>query len=108
MRRGSIFIHDKKTEEISIVAAYGLTQEEMSRGKYRIGEGIVGQVIKTGLPMFIPDIEKEPQFLNKTGSRPSKAGISFLYIPIKTVQQFLKIFLKQSYLVQKKELLQML
>ncbi len=72
MRRGSIFVLDKKTEEISIVAAYGMTQEEISRGIYRIGEGIVGKVIEIGLPMFIPDIEKEPQFLNKTGSRPNK------------------------------------
>ncbi|MDW7998208.1 MAG: sigma 54-interacting transcriptional regulator [Thermodesulfovibrio sp.] len=87
MRRGSIFILDKKTEEISIVAAYGLTQEEMKRGRYKIGEGIVGKVIETGIPMFIPDIEKEPQFLNKTGSRPNKKGISFLCVPIKIEEE---------------------
>lgn len=91
MRRGSIFIFDKKTEEISIVAAYGLTQEEISRGKYKVGEGIVGKVIETGLPMFIPDIEKEPQFLNKTGSRPDKRGISFLCVPIKIEDEILGV-----------------
>lgn len=91
MRRGSIFILDKKTEEISIVAAYGLTQEEMSRGRYRIGEGIVGKVIESGQPMFIPDIEKEPQFLNKTGSRPNKKGISFLCVPIKIEDEVLGV-----------------
>lgn len=83
MRRGSIFVYDKKTKEIKIVAAYGLTEKEMSRGRYRVGEGIVGKVIETGLPMFIPDIEKEAQFLNKTGSRLNKKGISFLCVPIK-------------------------
>lgn len=91
MRRGSIFIFDKKTEEISIVAAYGLTEQERSRGRYRIGEGIVGKVIETGLPMFIPDIEKEPQFLNKTGSRPDKRGISFLCVPIKIEEEILGV-----------------
>lgn len=91
MRRGSIFIFDKKTEEISIVAAYGLTEEEMKRGRYRLGEGIVGKVIETGLPMFIPDIEKEPQFLNKTGSRPDKRGISFLCVPIKIEDEILGV-----------------
>ncbi|MCX8031621.1 MAG: sigma 54-interacting transcriptional regulator [Thermodesulfovibrionales bacterium] len=91
MRRGSIFIFDKKTEEISIVAAYGLTEEEISRGKYRLGEGIVGRVIETGQPMFIPDIEKEPQFLNKTGSRPNKKGISFLCVPIKIEEEILGV-----------------
>ncbi|WP_297209647.1 MULTISPECIES: sigma-54 interaction domain-containing protein [Thermodesulfovibrio] len=91
MRRGSVFIYDRKTEEISIVTAYGLTEEEMSRGKYRIGEGIVGKVIETGLSMFIPDIEKEPQFLNKTGSRPDKKGISFLCVPIKIEEEILGV-----------------
>ncbi|MGB9710343.1 MAG: sigma-54 interaction domain-containing protein, partial [Thermodesulfovibrio sp.] len=91
MRRGSIFLFDKKTEEISIVAAYGLTREEINRGKYRVGEGIVGKVIDTGLPMFIPDIEKEPQFLNKTGSRPNKRGISFLCVPIKIEDEILGV-----------------
>lgn len=91
MKRGSIFIYDKKTEEISIVAAYGLTVEEMSRGRYRLGEGIVGKVIESGLPMFIPDIEKEPQFLNKTGSRPNKKGISFICIPIKIEEEILGV-----------------
>lgn len=91
MRRGSIFVLDKKTEEISIVAAYGMTQEEISRGIYRIGEGIVGKVIEIGLPMFIPDIEKEPQFLNKTGSRPNKKGISFLCVPIKIEEEILGV-----------------
>ncbi|MCX7822823.1 MAG: sigma 54-interacting transcriptional regulator [Syntrophobacterales bacterium] len=91
MRRGSIFVFDKKTEEISIVAAYGLTEEEMKRGRYRIGEGIVGTVIETGIPMFIPDIEKEPQFLNKTGSRPNKKGISFLCVPIKIEEEILGV-----------------
>ncbi|MEJ5227102.1 sigma 54-interacting transcriptional regulator [Thermodesulfovibrio sp.] len=91
MRRGSVFIYDRKAEEISIVTAYGLTEEEMSRGKYRIGEGIVGKVIETGLSMFIPDIEKEPQFLNKTGSRPDKKGISFLCVPIKIEEEILGV-----------------
>ncbi len=91
MRRGSIFLLDKKTEEIRIVAAYGLTEEEINRGKYRIGEGIVGRVIESGLPMFIPDIEKEPQFLNKTGSRPNKKGISFLCVPIKIEDEILGV-----------------
>ncbi len=91
LTRGSIFIFDKKREEINIVAAYGLTNEEMMRGRYRIGEGIVGKVMETGLPMFIPDIEKEPKFLNKTGSRIDKKGISFLCVPIKIEDEILGV-----------------
>ncbi|HOA83037.1 MAG TPA: sigma 54-interacting transcriptional regulator [Thermodesulfovibrio thiophilus] len=91
MRRGCVFLLDKKTGEIKIVVAYGLTREEIQRGKYRIGEGIVGKVIDSGLPMVIPDIEKEPKFLNKTGSRPNKKGISFLCVPIKIEDEILGV-----------------
>jgi len=85
------FFLTKKNNEIKIFTAYGLTEEEIQRGKYKIGEGIVGKFIETELPMFIPDIEKEPQFLNKTGSRPDKRGISFLCVPIKIEDEMLGV-----------------
>ncbi len=73
---------DPLSKRLQIVAAYGLTFEEIQRGKYRIGEGIVGRVIETGSPMFVPDIGEEPKFLNRTESRPKKRGGAFLCIPI--------------------------
>jgi Nif-specific regulatory protein len=82
MQRGCVFLLDHASCELRIVAAYGLSREEIQRGTYRIGEGIVGHVIKSGRPMFVPNIGKEPKFLNKTDSRPKKGGVSFLCIPI--------------------------
>ena len=82
MQRGCVFLFDQLSRELRIVAAYGLTREEIQRGKYRIGEGIVGRVIEGGQPMFIPNIGAEPKFLNRTDSRPQKSGVSFLCIPI--------------------------
>ncbi len=91
MQRGCVFLLDPISEELRIVAAHGLTKEEIKRGKYRIGEGIVGRVIKTGSPMFIPNIGEEPKFLNRTGSRPNKYGISFLCIPIELKGEILGV-----------------
>jgi len=82
MQRGCVFLLDKLTGELRIIAAHGLTKQNIERGKYRIGEGIVGRVIEKKTPMVIPNIGKEPLFLNKTGSRPEKDGISFLSVPI--------------------------
>ncbi len=82
MQRGCVFLLDQISRELQIVAAYGLSREEIQRGKYRIGEGIVGRVIESGQPMFVPNIGEEPKFLNRTASRPQKGGISFLCIPI--------------------------
>jgi len=91
MQRGCVFLLDPFSEELRLVAAHGLTKEEFKRGKYRIGEGIVGSVMKTGSPMFIPNIGEEPKFLNKTGSRPDKNGISFLCVPLELKGEILGV-----------------
>lgn len=83
MERGSVFLLDYTTKELKIVAAHGLTKEQIERGKYRIGEGIVGKALERSSPMVIPNVGKEPLFLNKTGSRVEKNGISFLCVPIR-------------------------
>lgn len=82
MQRGCVYLLDPVSRELRIVVAYGLSQAAIQRGTYRIGEGIVGRVIESGKPMFVPNIGAEPKFLNKTDSRPDKSGISFLCIPI--------------------------
>jgi Nif-specific regulatory protein len=83
MERGSVFLLDQNTKELRIVAAHGLTKDQIEKGKYKMGEGIVGRVLERGSPMIIPDVGEEPLFLNKTGSRMSRSGISFLCVPIK-------------------------
>lgn len=82
MERGSVFLLDRLSKELKIVAAHGLTKEQMARGKYRIGEGIVGRVLEKATPLVIPNLGEEPLFLNKTGARIEKSGISFLCVPI--------------------------
>jgi len=82
MERGSVFLFDHSVKELRIVAAQGLTKEQIERGKYKIGEGIVGRVLEKGTPMVIPNVGDEPLFMNKTGSRIQKSGISFLCVPI--------------------------
>ncbi len=85
MRKGTILLYDAKTGELSIRLALGMTPEEMARGKYQMGEGILGKVMQHGLPMVIPDIGQEPQFLDRTRSRGDlgEQPIAFIAVPIK-------------------------
>jgi Nif-specific regulatory protein len=84
MRKGTILLYDALTRELSIRLAVGMTAEEMARGKYQKGEGILGKVMQHGLPMVIPDIGQEPQFLDRTRSRDlSGQPIAFIAVPIK-------------------------
>lgn len=66
-QRATITLYDQDINTLQIAVAYGLTDEQIAKGKYRVGEGIVGRVFQTGEPMIVPNIGKEPLFLNKTG-----------------------------------------
>jgi Nif-specific regulatory protein len=85
MNRGTITLLDPRTGELEICAAHGMKKEEIERGRYLVGEGITGKVVETGEPAIIPQIEKEPLFLNRTRSRDHlrKSDISFICVPIK-------------------------
>jgi len=91
MQRGCVFLLDSVSQELRIAAAHGLTKQNIEKGKYRIGEGIVGRVLEKRDPMVIPNIGEEPLFLNKTGSRPEKDGISFLSVPIEFKNEVLGV-----------------
>lgn len=91
MKRGTITLLDHETAELRIAVSYGLTREQIARGKYRIGEGIVGRVVETGSPMVVPDIGKEPLFLNRTRARINKDNISFLCVPIRLKNEILGV-----------------
>jgi len=86
MLRGMITILNRDNDEIVINESFGLSEEEKERGRYRIGEGIIGQVVKTGKPVLVPNINDEPLFLDRTRSRQKERtdDLCFICIPIKT------------------------
>jgi Nif-specific regulatory protein len=85
MLRGMVTILNRDTGEIVINESFGLTEEQKERGRYRIGEGVIGQVVKTGKPVIVPRINEEPLFLDRTGSRSreKKEKLCFICVPIK-------------------------
>lgn len=89
MERGTLTLLDSQTGELSIEVAHGLGEDEIKRGRYRIGEGVTGKVAEKGEPIVIPCVGKEPLFLNRTGSRKNinRDNISFICVPIKLDQK---------------------
>jgi len=86
MNRGTITLLNPATGKLEISAAHGMSAEEVARGRYLVGEGIIGKVMETGQPAVVPQIEKEPLFLNRTRSRDhiEKRDVSFICVPIKS------------------------
>jgi Nif-specific regulatory protein len=84
MERGTLTLLDPETGQLAVRASHGLTRTEMKRGLYKVGEGITGRVFASGAPFVVPDITKEPLFLDRTGSRrdTAKENISFIGVPV--------------------------
>ncbi len=78
--RGTVTL--RHGDELRIVASHGLSAEERERGHYFLGEGITGMVAKTGVSQIIPDISKDPNFLNRTQTRCGESDIAFLCAPV--------------------------
>lgn len=57
----------RQNDTFYIEASQGLSEEARARGKYNLGEGVTGMVAESGRPCIIPDISREPRFLNRTG-----------------------------------------
>lgn len=83
LQRCAISAIDSSDGRIRIKAAYGLDPDQIRAGEYEPGEGVTGNVIAKGQPIYIEDISKEPMFLNRTGSRNlAREHLSFSCVPI--------------------------
>jgi Nif-specific regulatory protein len=81
-----ITILNRENSNIFIERGYGISEEAKSRGIYRIGEGVIGKVVKCGEPVIIPKILKDSTYLNKTKSKiltHDRKHISFVCVPVK-------------------------
>lgn len=97
--RASLVLWDQASEQLRIVAAVGLTPEEMARGRYALGEGVTGQVLASGKAAVIADVSRHPDFLNRTGARPvggaapgsgvpAGGQLSYICVPVKDGDQY--------------------
>jgi len=81
--RAFILIHDSRTHRLNLTAYVGIDDTTASGISYNCDEGIVGKVFRLGVPILIPDIEKEPQFLNRLRRPAAEEQTSFIAVPLK-------------------------
>jgi len=82
--RSFLTIFNRESESILIEAAYGYSTAQQARGKYKLGEGIIGRVVEMSRPVVIDKISKSSLFLNRTGQELTKDGqeLTFICNPI--------------------------
>jgi Nif-specific regulatory protein len=82
IRNGFLTLFNRETGEIYIEKAHGLSKQQQSKGRYKLGEGIIGAVVESGKTLIVPDIRKEPRFLSRTHARNTQERLSFICVPI--------------------------
>jgi len=83
--RGVVMLLDSDTSDLRIIASHGLDESAVRRVKYRIGEGITGRVVETGKPVVVPQVSREPMFLDRLGVRKpalNRQELTFICVPI--------------------------
>ncbi len=86
LKMAMLTLYDPETHELAIDEAHGLSEEEKSRGRYKMGEGVVGQVMKTGIPYAARDVRNDPLFLGRTGTHlglPEEGAVAFISVPVR-------------------------
>ena len=83
LNRGRVVLPDGEGR-MGIQYAYGLTTLERQRGQYALGEGVTGQVMRTGQVAVIQDIDDEPIYLTRAVDRSTlpQETVAFLAVPI--------------------------
>jgi Nif-specific regulatory protein len=82
MQYATLTLLNRQTNDILIEAAHGLSPQQTSRGRYKLGEGVTGKVVLTGEPAVIAQTSDSPLFLDKT-QRGKRPDASFICVPIK-------------------------
>ncbi|MDA1190233.1 MAG: ATP-binding protein [Candidatus Poribacteria bacterium] len=85
MYRGTLSLFDPETQELRVKYAYGLSQREIERGRYRLGEGLYGAVMASGEPMAVPNVGEQPIRLNATDALAFEwetRSVAYLCVPI--------------------------
>ena len=83
--RSLLSIFNRKNSKIYIEAAYGYNSAQQARGKYDLGEGIIGRVVELARPIIIDKISQSNLFLNRMQQElKTKDGeeLSFICVPI--------------------------
>ena len=79
--RGSLTLRKQDSNVLNIEASSGLSERQMQRGEYQLGEGVTGKVAETGQMEIIADISQSAEFLNRTQARDDEK-VAFICVPI--------------------------
>jgi len=96
LTRAMIVLADEE-EQLKVHSAVGLDREQSDRGLWHVGEGVVGKVYQSGMPVTMPDVTQSSEFLDRTGAFSPQEGhmMAMIVVPLKTDRSVLGVLAAQ-------------
>ena len=84
--RVMIVLADREARLLRIHSSVGMSREESERGVWQLGEGIIGHVCASGMPVVVPNVAQSSEFIDRTGAFSAQEGrqTAFVAVPLKT------------------------
>jgi Nif-specific regulatory protein len=84
--RAMIVLNDTEENALRVHSSVGLSREQEARGHWQPGEGVIGHVAASGMPVVVPDVAQAAEFIDRTGAFSAQDGhmMAFVVVPLKT------------------------
>jgi Nif-specific regulatory protein len=85
MVRSFVSLIEPEAHELRIVASHGFDETATRGVSYKIGEGITGRVVQSAKPIVVPQVSREPLFLDRLADRKKslkRQELTFVCVPI--------------------------
>jgi Nif-specific regulatory protein len=84
MRRATVMLLSPEGDELVVEAARGGGGEVVGKAKYRRGEGVTGEVLRSGRSAIVPSIAREPRFQDRVHRRreSEQEDCAFICVPV--------------------------
>jgi Nif-specific regulatory protein len=80
----TVALREADGDELTVEAAVGAGWQKARRAHYKPGEGITGRVVESGRAIVVPEVSREPLFLNRTGvlGAHGKGELTYVCVPV--------------------------
>jgi diguanylate cyclase (GGDEF)-like protein len=79
----TLFLLEPDAQELRFELVAGLQDHSLSNVRIKVGEGIAGTVARTGEPILVPDVRRDPRFSQKIDALTGFVTRSLICLPLK-------------------------
>lgn len=88
---GSLLLLDETTGELYFDVAHGEKGQAVREVRLRFGEGIAGDVARTGEPIIVNDVQRDPRFFRQADDATGFTTRNMVCVPVKAHGRFLGV-----------------